>query len=750
MKPVLKILMVEDSAQDAELIRHQMRKSGIMHEARVTEEADAFKLALAEFQPELILSDFSLPHFSGKDALLLRQELAPDIPFILITGSINEETAVEMMKLGSDDYILKENLTKLGVAIRQVIEKKAIQKEKKAAESKLRILSRAIEQNPASIVITDVRGNIEYVNPRFTELAGYTLQEVQGRNPRVLKSGNKSDGFYKNLWRTILSGKEWRGEFENRNKMGEIYYENTIISPITDENGKITHFLAVKEDITDQKKHQKKYALLAQSLESISECVSITDTEDNIVFVNKSFQRTYGYSEDELMGKSIRMVRPPDIEHLQVREILPRTLEGGWKGEIINKKKDGTLFPVLLSSTTVRDENEKLTALIGVASDITEMIRQREELMEAKARAEENNRLKSALLNNMNHEIRTPMNAIMGFSSLMMDANDQEKVAFANIILNSSNQLLGVIDEMILLSRLQSEKVELVVNALNPSECLRDVFAMFNYGQKEKNLTMKLLIPVELSRLCILSDLTKLKQILTNLLTNAWKFTTSGTIEAGLARIGNQLEFYVRDTGMGIPERERSRIFEAFFRSDYAIAQAIGGSGLGLSISKELVGLLGGELYFTSEEGKGSRFAFTLPIGEGCPGGSTEHETREEMDVMNNFSLLIAEDEHINFRYLEILLKGHLRRIDHAKNGEEAIRMASENHYDMILMDIKMPVMDGIEATKLLKAQFPELRIIAQTAYTLPEETAIIRAAGCDDVLCKPIKKESLLKIFQS
>ncbi len=741
--------MVEDLPADAELIKRQIRKSGIQFTDLVVDRRENYVTALQDFNPDIILSDYSLPLFSGMEALIIKENLAPSVPFILVTGSINEETAVEVMKAGADDYIIKDHITRLGTAIGQAIEKKAILKSKKAAEDQLRILSRAIEQNPASIVITNTKGDIEYVNPKFSELTGYSFDEVFGQNPRVLKSGTKSSEEYRQLWETITNGGEWHGEFENIKKNREIYYESAVISPIADENGKITHYLAVKEDITEIKKADRKIRLLAHSMESISECVTITDMNDEILYVNESFLRTYGFVEDELIGQKIDIIRPDDLQNLLARNILPKVGDESWRGEIMNKRKDGSLFPIMLSSTTIKDENGKVIALIGVGTDITLAIRNREELMEAKARSEETSRLRSALLNNLSHEVRTPMNAIMGFSSLMADADSKEKDSFASIILKSSGQLLALIDEVILLSRLQSEKMTVSYTGVSPAEAVRYIFSVFSIMDRKKGVELKMNIPEKHKNLIVVSDTNKIRQILTNLTSNAIKYTMEGSIELGYDQIGDEVEFYVKDTGLGISSEEQQKVFETFYRSEQAISMAIGGTGLGLSITKELVGLIGGNLSLTSEPNKGSRFYFSIPCKyfrqENAP---VPVQAAAPKDI-KDFKILIVDDEEVNIQYLCALLKNNVLNIEQAFNGKDAVELALKNSYNLILMDIKMPVMGGIEATRILKEKYPDLRIIAQTAFTLPEETAAILDAGCDDILCKPIRKDQLMEMIQ-
>lgn len=748
MEPILKILMVEDRETDAELIKHQIRKNGIQFVAHVVDNKMDYLKAIQDYKPDLILSDFSLPVFDGMQALLIRKEKAPAIPFILVTGTINEETAVDVMKSGADDYVIKEHIARLGPAIKEAVAKTENIRKKNEAEKQLRVLSRAIDQNPASIVITNFRGDIEYVNPKFTQVTGYSLEEVIGKNPRILKSGNKSPEEYRILWETITSGKEWRGEFENIRKNGDCYFETAIISPIADEKGVITQFVAVKEDVTERKLIDKKVTLLAHSLESISECVLVTDNDHRIIYTNESFNKTYGYEENEVIGEHRNILLAPGSIPKEGENILQETRKGYWRGEVINQRKDGSLFPVLLSTSEIKDEQDKPLAQISVAMEITEMIRSRDELMQAKQKAEEANRLKSAILNNMSHEIRTPMNAIMGFSSLMAEANEEEKNNFADIIVKSSNQLLTVIDEVILLSRLQSEKMAVNYTTFSPAESIIDVHAMFSYQDMKKGIKLKMSIPEEHKELRILADGNKIKQVMTNLTSNAIKFTPQGIIELGFEVGREQIEFFVRDTGMGIPEKEQPLIFDTFYRGEKAIASAIGGTGLGLSISKELVELLGGTIGVTSESNSGSRFYFTVPLRSLKQRATSKPSMSQYAKDIRDFSILVVDDEAVNCHYLEVLLKNKVKRVDRALNGQEAVDMATKNRYNIVLMDIKMPVMGGIEATKILKEQTPDLCIVAQTAFALPEEAATILEAGCDDILCKPVKRESLMEMI--
>lgn len=371
--------------------------------------------------------------------------------------------------------------------------------------------------------------------------------------------------------------------------------------------------LEIFQDVTEKKEIKKKIKLLAHALESIQECVSIMDPNDRIIYVNESFRKTYGYSKEELIGRDIRMVRPEEMKHLKISDILTKTSEGGWRGEIMNIKKDGTLFPVLLSSSALKDEQGNLVAMIGVGMDITEMRQTRVELQLAKEQAEESNRLKTALLNNLSHEIRTPMNAIMGFSNLLPEATSEEKISYSGIIKKSAGHLLNMLDDVILISRLQSEKMPLNLTECQPAEMIGHVYRMFQHSDLNRGLSILMKVPEATNDLVIRADEDKIVQVLTNLVSNAVKYALKGSVEIGFSVVAGYVEFYVEDTGIGIQQKELNKIFENFYRGEQALKYAIRGHGLGLCITRELVELMGGTIEVTSEVNKGSRFFFTIP-----------------------------------------------------------------------------------------------------------------------------------------
>ncbi|MFA5848827.1 MAG: PAS domain S-box protein [Bacteroidales bacterium] len=370
--------------------------------------------------------------------------------------------------------------------------------------------------------------------------------------------------------------------------------------------------------IVKRKEVEQNIKLMAHALESIGECVSITDTNDVLLYVNEAFTRTYGYSENEIIGKHIGLLRPEEADTSYNTDILNQTISGGWKGEVINTKKDGTNFPILLSTSVIKDENKKPAALIGVARDISELKKQNEELLSAKRKAEESDHLKTSFLHNISHEIRTPMNAIVGFAELLNDPDllPEDSKCYTDIIVRSSNQLLSIITDIVNIATIEAGQEKIVERVVNVNSICRLVYEQFQLKAEKQNIDLKYLTSIADCNSRILTDETKLIQILTNLISNAIKFTKEGSVHFGCELKNDNLEFSVKDSGIGIPLDKQDDIFKRFRQLDHTENRQFGGSGLGLSISKTYVELLGGRMWVESEPDKGSSFFFTIPYKE--------------------------------------------------------------------------------------------------------------------------------------
>lgn len=501
---------------------------------------------------------------------------------------------------------------------------------KRAKDIELKMLQLSTEQSPASIIITDIKGNIEYVNPKFCDVSGYSSREVIGKNPRILKSGNTPNETYKEMWETVLAGEEWSGEFLNVKKNKELYWERANLSAIKDEYGKITHIFSVKEDITEAKHFEK-------------------------------------------------------------------------------------------------------------------------ELLESKNRAEESDQLKSAFLANMSHELRTPLNAVIGFSNLCDDSlSITEILEFVGLINKSGHQLLGIIEDILSFISIESESFQIEEEEFLMFNFIEDVKKMSKEKQVQENkerLGLQFKTDDNYSRVLVKSDYQRLLQVVTNLIKNALKFTNEGFVEFGYKVDGEVLCLYVKDSGVGIEKEKKEVIFDRFRQADDSITRTFGGTGLGLSISKKIMDMLGGSIEVESKPNVGSIFTLRLNCVISKIDSKKELNNTNGMKTSNLPLILVAEDEISNFKLIEAILKRNNYEVTRAENGEEAVEMCRNNSdIRLVLMDIRMPVMDGLIAAKKIKSFNPNLPIIAQTAYAMDGDENKAKEEGCNDYISKPIKKELLLE----
>ena len=792
----IKLLLIEDSENDAFILIRHLKKEGINVEYDRVYSENAVKEALKNKKWDIVISDYAMPGFDGEEALKIFNEMDIEIPFIMISGTIGEDVAVKSMKNGAHDYMMKDNLTRLVPAIkRELIEAKnrmekkqheivheiiynitnkanisvsseelyntielelrkiidttnlfvglynsktkklsfpyvkdkkdkflelpventlsaivleknkalllgdkeikqleskniickigshskswlgvplsinnkaiglivvqdyennnafnkndvrllefisdqiAISIQKKKSEEQIRKLSLSVEQSPVSVVITDINGNIEYVNPKFTEVTGYSYDEAIGENPRILKSGLQADEFYKILWKTISSGKEWHGEFHNKRKSGELFWESVSISPIKNESGKITHFVAVKEDITEKKKN------LA-------------------------------------------------------------------------------------------------------------------ELVIAKERAEESDRLKSSFLATMSHELRTPLNSIIGFAELI--ANDifsyEDVVENSKLIYQSGHNLLSLINDMFDFSLIETGEIKINKTEVSINKILDKLEIDFSRDKKVRTGVIKLIFEkdFEYEKDKLDTDNIKFRQVFSNLIGNALKFTEKGLVKSGYKVIkddkGNDfVEFFVKDTGIGISEKMQDLIFDRFRQVEETHIRRFGGAGLGLSISKRLVELLGGKIRVESQVGKGSIFYFTLPFDRKLIKEKLKKEFVADKKSYNwsEKKILVVEDVQSNYKLVEMILRKTNAKVIRAVNGFEAIEICkSDKNINLVIMDIRLPDLSGYDATKKIKEMHPDLPVLAQTSCALSGDREISLQAGCDDYISKPLDKSLFL-----
>lgn len=946
-----------------------------------------------------------------------------------------------------------------------------------------KLLSAAVSQSANSIIITDVNGNIEFVNPKFSELTGYSYNEVVGKNPRILNSGTHDDSFYKNLWSTLLNGNIWEGQIQNKTKSGKLIWEQTTITPIKNDFGAIINFLAIKVDITEQKKAEihlkdayakieEKENYLKRILETANEGFWIINEKGETTDVNIKMCSILGYKKEEIIGKSIfdfvdeknnkifkeqiklrkkgqsssyeielikkngkiviclfntspiydiennvkgsfalvtnittlklasnklkirneelnnlslelfdknkllidsrnrfvnlfdyspvslweedffevkkliktknikteeleeyfnknhnflleciskinilkvnkktlNLFGAKDIEELKThlkksdtdaslkklkKEVIAVASEaknfscetefikidgtliyailkseidrdgkaivsvlditdikntknqlntaklkaeksderyrlavsatglGIWDWDVISDKifysklykkqlgyeenelenkfstwkkylhpndykgavlkfenylknpvgqylsefrlqhKNGSYIWILSMAESIKNEKGEVIRMFGSHRDITvrkkallKLKKQTEELVKSKEKAEESNKLKTEFLNNMSHEIRTPMNGILGFSQFLTDDNlpTAKRNYFIKIIQNSGNQLLRVIDDILEISRLETKQVKVIEKPVCLNDLLLELFSVFDIKAKENQIPLYIKTELTDEQSTIYTDKSKLNKIVSNLLENSLKYTNKGSINFGYKLINNNIEIFVKDTGVGINLEKQKIIFERFSQENEENSRTLGGLGLGLSIAKENTELLGGQISVNSIKWQGSTFIVSIPYKPVSIILENDNSNNNIIEEKPKYTILIAEDEEINYLFIEILVSKIFDQnctILHTIDGVETVELCNKRaDIDFVLMDINMPNMNGLEATKEIRKFRPNLPIIAQTAYSSTDDKEKAFAVGCNNFISKPINKEELKSII--
>ena len=756
----LKILFVEDVSTDAELIWREIEKNKISFDRLLVDNKNDFLQGLKSFNPDLIISDYSLPQFDGLSALLLRNELTPSKPFILVTGSINEEVAVECMKAGADDYILKRNLSRLGPAVINSIKKANLIKDKLAADEALRKANERLKSifkvAPTGIGVVKNRIIVE-INPVISQMTGYSSEELIGSSSRILYP-DQEEYDYVGFAKYKQISKDGRGTVETRWKTKDGSIVNVILaSTYIDHEDVEKGVIFTALDITDWNIAKKELWKSEQRLQKAQSIAHVGNWELDLstkkIWCSEEALRIYGFDLRDNEVSLDRVQKSPLPEYrLILNEALDRLLKYNEPYEAEFKIKrgiDGEIRSIHSKGELIHASDGEQVKLIGVIQDITDRKENEEELIRAKEKAEESDRLKTAFLHNISHEIRTPMNAIVGFSALLGEPGTDSTASksYIDIIMKSSDHLLSIISDIIEISNIEASVIKITKNRVDLNIVFKSLYNQFLPIANENKIEFISVPALSGSDSLLLTDNTKLIQVISNLLNNAFKFTQQGKVSFGYTLKDQLLEFFVSDTGIGIPEEQTQRIFNRFFQIENYGSKLNEGTGLGLSICKAYVELLGGVIGVSSRLGYGSTFYFTIPYEKVDNAIINITPSKKEADYVfaDKKTILVAEDIDSNFKLIKYYLAGANINIIRASNGQEAVeKVLSENKIDLILMDLKMPVMDGCNAIKIIRETNKKTPIIAQTAYADERDNAI--EIGCNGFITKPFDKNSLLK----
>ena len=496
--------------------------------------------------------------------------------------------------------------------------------------------------------------------------------------------------------------------------------------------------------------NEKKYRLLA---ENSIDVIWQMDLECNFIYVNSRILAITEYTQEEWLASNLQS-HCSEKDFLKVANylIVDNCVNSDISLEIHLNTKTGKNFPVEFRCKVICNDKEIPIFIQGSFHDISQRKKTEEELTNALNKARESDRLKSAFLANMSHEIRTPMNGILGFINLLVTPgiSDREKEKFLEIINKSGNRLLNTINDLIDISKIEAGIISLNIHKFSLIKLLDELSSFFEPLAKSKNINLILLPEISNGDDPIYSDNEKLHSILSNLIKNSIKFTKEGSITIGYKYNNNFIEFYIEDTGIGIPKNRQEAIFNRFEKADIEDTMVYEGSGLGLAITKAYVEILGGTIEVKSEEGLGSKFTFTILNKENPLDKNTNHKKSD----MNNtivthkkiLNILIAEDDEVSFLYLKSILSEYIENIYHANNGEEAVKICNNTKLDIILMDIKMPIMNGYAAIKEIRTFNKDIFIIAQTAFALIGDKEKALESGANDYISKPINKQELFE----
>jgi PAS domain S-box-containing protein len=483
----------------------------------------------------------------------------------------------------------------------------------KKAEKELLKLEKAINNSGEAIFLTDRDGVFTFVNPAFTALYGFSLDETVDKvTPRILKSGATDKSVYDYFWQTLLKGDEVKGDLINKKKDGTLININGSATPIFDNKNKIIGFLGIQHDITERKQAEEKLREQADAMEATVDGLAILNEEGIYTYVNMSHALIYGYKNgSELIGKSWRTLYAAEELQRFDQEIFPElNQKGHYLGRAIGLKEDGKMFYQELSLTSLENGG-----LICTVRDITDQKQAEQELINAKDKAEESDRLKTAFLNNISHEIRTPFNGILGYLSVIQDdlLTSKERDEYITYINQCAYRLMNTINDLVEISQIQAGQIKLSVQETNKIKLTEDLLDRFEMEIKINGLEFSITNNIPTSVVFINTDYIKLKTILSNLIGNAIKFTKKGSIALEINLKGGFFEFSVKDTGIGIAKSKQQFIFDRFNQADNSVARQFEGLGLGLSITKSYVEVLGGNIWLESDEGQGSCFYFTIP-----------------------------------------------------------------------------------------------------------------------------------------
>jgi signal transduction histidine kinase/DNA-binding response OmpR family regulator len=779
-KPIIKefhILVIEDDEGLNYLIRKRLKKEGYQTTGALNA-AEAFEKASGN-PNELLLLDYQLPDSTGKEIIIELQKRIGKTPnFIVITGFGDENTAVEMMKLGAIDYLVKNpdfldifvnkvektcndlhNINRLSVAEADLEKSNLLLHE-------TGVIARAggweMDTSTGHFQWTSTARMIFEVDDNFNP----TLQSIR---PFFIKDDNPE--IHEIIGNAIAKCKDFDIERKFITGKGKELWIR-VIGKIKKDKEKCLRLFGVFQDITTQKQQQLEQDLREKHLQSLLQNpegyviyrtkADITQTKIEVIHVSPSFSSLLGIPDKDKYSfiSWFNYVHPDDLQKLMTANANGMKPPFVFTEQIryIHPEKGVRWLDIRSRGIPYDQDPKKIEYANGIILDITNQKQTEEDLIVALEKAQEADRLKSAFLANMSHEIRTPMNGILGFIKLLKtpDLSESKRQQYTDVIQKSSDRLLCTLNDLIDISKIEAGQTKLDNTIFSIEMLGKDISDFYLHEIESKGITFRLLNEFNLSEAFIYSDYDKLFGILSNLVKNAIKFTSKGEIKVVFKRLQEKLgedllKISVQDTGIGIPDNRIDAIFNRFEMADIEDKAVYEGSGLGLALAKAYTELLGGEISVSSKVDHGSTFTCILPWTCAESGHQqsnyTSHSSPDISALLKDKTILVAEDDTHSTSLLKEILEPIAKKVVYAANGKEVLNVYKNNpSTDIILMDIRMPVMDGIKATLEIREKNPDVIIIAQTAYALSGDSEKALEAGCNDYIAKPISKEMLFE----
>lgn len=629
---------------------------------------------------------------------------------------------------------------------------KQAEEELKISKSRLQAL---VDTIPDLIWLKDPQGVYLQCNHRFEQLYGASEKEIVGKTDYDFVTKESADFFRQKDIEAAVAGEPCKNEEVVVFADGHKEIIETIKTPIYENDGTFMGVLGIGRDITQRKNSEqeliKSEALIRTAVENLPIAFYMISNNGIFTISIGAGLKGLGFTSNQVVGQSVFDLYKDFPETINA---INKALSG--ESIIFESNVNETSYLNIVNPMLLSNNQE---GIVGVSLDITDRKEAELELLKAKEKAEESDRLKSAFLANMSHEIRTPMNGILGFASLLSEPelSGEKQKEYIKIIEKSGARMLNIINDIISISKIESGIMDTYVSETNINNQLQFVYDSLKLDADHKKLQLSYTCALPEKDAIIITDCEKFLRILLNLVKNAIKYTNKGIIEFGYSAEKEKVKFYVKDTGIGIPKEKVEGIFERFFQADITNKMARQGAGLGLAISKAYVEMLGGKIWVDSQESRGSTFFFTLPrnviLDKNVHVSADVHSDTEEKIIIPQklgLKVLIAEDEEASKMLITIEIEKFCREILKASTGIQAVETCRNNpDIDLVFMDIQMPDLNGYEATKKIREFNKKVIIIAQTAFALEGDKEKAIEAGCNNYISKPINRDALLSLIQ-